>query len=68
MSDIEPTTPRPDGWKLVATREGTKGWHRIDEVNSQGSVTTVCGLVGRPIDENMRAIICCGECRSAENP
>ena len=65
-SDYRVPTPRAPGWTLVATREGTQGWHLIAAaVGGYGSLRTVCGLTGRKIDESQREIICCSACQEA---
>lgn len=56
--------PRAPGWVLVATRGGPTGFHRVKTVGNEGSVRTLCGLTGRVISENERAMVPCPACQA----
>lgn len=55
-------TMRPPGWKLIADRHGTNGWHLVDSTTPEASVRTRCGLTGHVIAEDQAQIVCCEAC------
>ena len=62
-SEVVPV-PRTPGWRLVATRSGPQGFHLVKTVGVEGSVRTLCGMTGRPINESERAIVPCAACQA----
>lgn len=56
--------PRPPGWRLVANSGGPKGFHRVKTVGTEGSVRTLCGIVGHPITDSERMIVLCPACEA----
>ena len=72
MDDLQGTlipaptlVPKPLGWRMILTSEGNAGWHLIEHANSEGGVTTLCGIVGRPVPSSERLIARCRSCDPA---
>ena len=57
--------PRPPGWRLIADSSGTRGFHLVERTTPDRGVVTVCGVVGRVIDNDARVIQPCVTCAAA---
>jgi len=53
---------RPPGWVLVGTKQGSAGFHRVRTASQNGSLLTVCGKLGRKVDDDSTTIVCCPLC------
>ena len=60
-NDVAPV-PRADGWILLGTTSGPRGYHRVASMSQNGSLLTVCGLVGRRVIEDATMIQPCPSC------
>lgn len=55
---------RKPGWVLVGRRDGPQGFHRVYGAGQNGTLVTVCGVVGRKIDDSQTVIVECPICAS----
>lgn len=54
---------RTPGWVFISNHLGPQGYHRVKTIGTLGSLVTVCGIVGRKLDESQRQIIECEACK-----
>lgn len=59
-----PPQARPAGWVLVGTKSGPQGYHRVRTASQNGSLLTVCGVVGRVVPDEATTIQPCLTCQS----
>jgi hypothetical protein len=57
-----PLVERRPGWILVGSTKGPQGYHRAYGAGQNGTLITVCGVVGRRIDDAQTWIIECPAC------
>jgi hypothetical protein len=57
---------RPPGYHLISSTKGVQGYHRskVPEaaMAGHGSVVTLCGILGRRLDEYPEQVPLCEEC------
>ena len=66
MTTTEPI-PRVPGWKLIANRVGTQGWHLIESTTVERGVKTLCGITGHAIEESHPMMVLCQDCRARQS-
>lgn len=66
LFEAEPAIMRTPGWHLIANSAGVQGFHVVDHTNPDRGVTTVCGVVGRVVDNGAAVIVPCSTCAAAE--
>lgn len=57
-----PLVERRSGWILVGGTAGPLGFHRAYSAGQNGTLVTVCGVVGRKIDDSEAVIVECPIC------
>lgn len=53
---------RMPGWQLIATSQGTQGFHLVDRTTPDRGVVTVCGITGRTVRSDLPGFVPCATC------
>jgi len=59
-----PPQARKPGWVLVGTKTGPQGYHRVRTASQNGSLLTICGVVGRVVSDEATTIQPCTTCEA----